>query len=135
MMSNAVSSSPDFYTLEVAPGGGFAVRGWNDKTHVSIHPTQRAAHAEAKRLNLEGHASAPVDLPEPLLHAAAIRAEIDGMSVTQWISSVVDDRLRMDELNDRLFSRRVRGGDVAELRAILDLAPDVPPMPGDELEP
>ena len=57
------------------------------------------------------------------------------MSVTQWISSVVDDRLRMDELNDRLFSRRVRGGDVAELRAILDLAPDVPPMPGDELEP
>jgi hypothetical protein len=119
----------------VAPGGGFAVRGWNDKTHVSIHPTQRAAHAEAKRLNLEGHASAPVELPEPLLHAAAIRAGIDGMSVTQWISSVVDDRLRMDELNDRLFSRRVRGGDVAELRAILDLAPDVPPMPGDELEP
>jgi hypothetical protein len=57
------------------------------------------------------------------------------MSVTQWISSVVDDRLRMDELNDRLFSRVKRGDDVAKIRAILDLAPDNPPMPGDELEP
>jgi DNA-binding GntR family transcriptional regulator len=133
-MSKSILKSHDFYTLQVAPGGGFGVRGWKDKTIVSIHTSQREAHAAAKRLNLEGHATASVDLPEPLLQAAAIRAEIDGLSMTDWIASIVDDRLRMDELNDRFHQRIADGASAKAIREILDLAPDVPPMPGDELE-
>jgi hypothetical protein len=134
-MSNPAIDITDFYTIQVAPGGGFGVGGWNDKTILSIHRTQREAHAEAKRLNIEGHATAPVELPEPLLRAAALRAEIDGKSMADWIASVLDDRLRDEELNDRLWKRHAEGASPRSLREILSLGGNNPPDPGDELEP
>jgi len=80
--------------------------GWNDQTVLSIHEKQWQARAEARRLNLEGHAAVPVELPETLLYGAAIRAKIDGVFVADWISSAVEERIRNDELSDRIFRRR-----------------------------
>jgi hypothetical protein len=47
---------------------------------------------------------------------------------------MVADRVRDEAVTERFFLRRQRAGDAKELLAILDMAPDVPPIPGDELE-
>jgi hypothetical protein len=132
-MSRAASSSAEFYTLEVGPDGGFAVRGWNDQRVVGLHETQREAVAAAKRLNLEGHATSPVELPEPVIYGAAQRAEKDGMTVADWIASAVEEHIRNDELSDRVWRRHAEGASPKALREILDLIRDNPPDPGNEL--
>jgi predicted DNA-binding ribbon-helix-helix protein len=156
-MSRTASSSAEFYTLQVGPEGRFAVRGWNDQRVVSLHEKQREAVAAAKRLNLEGHATSPVELPEPVIYGATQRAEKDGMSVADWIASVVEDRVRNEELADRIFGRVAEGGNARDildllgsadadyfraraarasgrsLGEILDQGRDNPPDPGDEL--
>ena len=133
LMSRAASSSAEFYTLQVGPDGGFAVRGWNDQRVISLHETQREAVAAAKRLNLEGHATSPVELPEPVIYGATQRSEKDGMSVEDWIASVVEDRVRNEELADRIFGRVAEGGNARDLLALLGDGPGREPDPGDEL--
>jgi hypothetical protein len=133
-MSKAASSSAEFYTLQVGPEGRFAVRGWNDQRIVSLHETQREAVAAAKRLNLEGHATSPVELPERVIYGATQRAEKDGLSVADWIASAVEERIRNEELADRVWHRHAEGAPPKALREILNLiAGDNPPDPGDEL--
>jgi hypothetical protein len=133
-MSRAASSSAEFYTLQVGPEGRFAVRGWNDQRIVSLHETQREAISVASRLNLEGHATSPVELPEPVIYGATQRAEKEGMSVADWIASAVDERIRNDELSDRVWRRRAEGASPRTLREILGLmGGNNPPNPGDEL--
>jgi hypothetical protein len=75
-----------------------------------------------------------VELPDPLMHDATLSAERAGVSVSTWIRDMVAARVRDEAITERFFRRRARAGDAAELLAILDKAPDVPPMPGDELE-
>jgi hypothetical protein len=133
-MSRAASSSAEFYTLEAGPSGGFVVRGWDDQRIVSLREKQRDAIAAAKRLNLEGHATSPVELPEPVVYGATQRAEKDGVSVADWISSAVEERIRNDELSDRVWRRHAEGAPPKALRQVLDLiGGDNPPDPGDEL--
>jgi hypothetical protein len=78
-------------------------------------------------------ATISVELPDPLMHDASMRAQKEGVSVSTWIHNMVADRIRDEAVTERFFLRRQRAGDVKELRAILDKAPNVPPMPGDEL--
>jgi hypothetical protein len=79
-------------------------------------------------------ATISVELPDPLMHDATLRAEKAGVSVSTWIRDMVADRVRDEAVTERFFLRRQRAGDAKELLAILDMAPDVPPIPGDELE-
>jgi hypothetical protein len=76
-----------------------------------------------------------VELPDPLMHDAMLRAEKAGVSVPVWIRDMVADRIRDESITERFFLRRQRAGDAEEFLAILDKAPDGPPLPGDELEP
>jgi len=128
-MSNTVSNPPDFYTLAVGPNGGYVVRGWNDHTVLSVHDKQFQAREEAKRLNLEGHETAPIELPETLIYGAAVRARLDGMSSTDWIRSAVEERIRNEELSDRMFRRQSKGASREDINEILDLMRDLPEPP------
>jgi cytochrome P450 len=76
----------------------------------------------------------PVELPDPLLHDAAMRAEKAGVSVSTWIRDMIEDRIRNEEVTARFLRRRAAGASGDDLLAILDKAPDTPPQPGDELE-
>jgi hypothetical protein len=78
-------------------------------------------------------ATISVELPDPLMHDVSMRAQRAGVSVSTWIHNMVADRIRDEAVTERFFLRRQRAGDAKELRAILDMAPNVPPMPGDEL--
>jgi hypothetical protein len=73
-----------------------------------------------------------VELPEPLLEVASSHAEKAGTSVSVWIREMIAERVRNEELTERFFQRRLAGGDAEQFAAILDKAPDVPPIPGDE---
>jgi hypothetical protein len=75
----------------------------------------------------------PVELSEPLMQDATEIAEKNGMSVSTWISSTVAERLRAERLSAEFFRRRAAGADGKTLLALLDLAPDREPDPGDEL--
>ena len=75
----------------------------------------------------------PVELSEPLMQDATEIAEKSGMSVATWISSIVAERLRAERLSEEFFRRRAAGADGKTLLALLDLAPDRTPDPGDEL--
>jgi hypothetical protein len=75
-----------------------------------------------------------VELPDPLMQDASARAEQAGVSISTWIQDMVASRIRDEQITERFFRRRARAGDAAEILAILDKAPNVPPMPGDELE-
>jgi hypothetical protein len=75
----------------------------------------------------------PVELSEPLMHDAAQIAKKSGMSVANWISLTVAERLRAERLTEEFLRRRAAGADGKTLLAILDKAPDCEPDPGDEL--
>jgi hypothetical protein len=69
-----------------------------------------------------------------VIYGATQRAEKDGMSVADWIASVVEERIRNDELSDRVWRRHAQGAPPKALGEILDLIRgDRPPDPGDEL--
>jgi hypothetical protein len=68
-----------------------------------------------------------------VIFGATQRAERDGVSVADWIASVVEERIRNDELSDLVWRRHAEGAPPKALREILDLIRDNPPDPGDEL--
>jgi len=76
----------------------------------------------------------PVHLSGSLLQAASDQALRNGVSLEDWLLSVAADRVRDAYITEKYFSRKPQPGDAAEILAILDKAPNVPPMPGDELE-
>jgi hypothetical protein len=68
-----------------------------------------------------------------LMHDAAEVAEKNGMSVANWISSTVAERLRVERQTERFYRMRAAGTSGKTLLEILDKAPDREPNPGDEL--
>ena len=68
-----------------------------------------------------------------MIYGATQRSEKDGMSVEDWIASVVEDRVRNEELADRIFGRVAEGGNARDLLALLGDGPGREPDPGDEL--
>ena len=77
-------------------------------------------------------ADSPVMLPEHVLRAAEVQARLHGVTVDQWVSRAVVERLDTDEGAREYFRRRAAGATGEALRAALDAVPDNPPEPGDE---
>jgi len=75
----------------------------------------------------------PLKLPDSIKKAAQRLAREDGVSLNQWISSAVAQKVGVVETAADFFKRRAAGAAPADLKNFLRAAPDVPPMPGDEL--
>jgi hypothetical protein len=72
------------------------------------------------------------NLPESLLHRAEELAREDGVSLDTWVTSAVAQKIGAVETAAEFFRRRAAGAGKG-LQSYLDLIPDNPPMPGDEL--
>jgi len=74
-----------------------------------------------------------VEIPKPTFDDAQRVAAQSGMTASDWISAAVSERLRDQHLTAEFYRRRALGGDRNTLIALLDQAPDIDPVPGDEL--
>lgn len=75
----------------------------------------------------------PLKLPASIKRAAERLAKEDDVSLNQWISAAVAQKIGAVETAD-FFRRRAGTAKAEALKAFLDRAPDVPPMPGDEID-
>lgn len=74
----------------------------------------------------------PLKLPLSVKKAAQRLAKEDGVSLNQWISVAVAEKVGVVETAASFFVNRSKGPR-EDLAALLRTAPDVPPIPGDEL--
>ena len=74
----------------------------------------------------------PLNLPTSLKEQASRLAKDDGVSLNQWITVAVAQKISAVETAARLFARRGANAKPNALQRYLDEAPDVPPVPGDE---
>lgn len=72
------------------------------------------------------------DLPNSLLKRAEELAREDGVSLDIWVTSALAQKIGAVETAAAFFQRRSAGAGKG-LTSYLDLIPDHPPMPGDEL--
>ena len=77
-------------------------------------------------------ASYPLRLPQSLREAVSQAAERDGISVNQFITLAVAEKLAAID-TVRFFEERAGRADLARFRQILNRAGGEPPRPGDEL--
>ena len=75
----------------------------------------------------------PLQLPISLKETAVRLAKDDGVSLNQWITSAVAQKIGAVEAADEFLKRRAAGARPGDLTRHLDEAPDAPPAPGDEL--
>lgn len=75
----------------------------------------------------------PVSLPPSLGNAALKLAEEDGLSLNEWVSIAVAQKIGSVETAEAFFKRRAYGADQIDFLDILRNAPDRAPDPGDEL--
>ena len=75
----------------------------------------------------------PLKLPASLKETAVRLAKRDGVSLNQWITTAVAQKIGAVETAAELFERRAVGSTPGDLTRYLDNAPDSPPPPGDEL--
>jgi hypothetical protein len=78
-------------------------------------------------------AAVPVELPPSLGNAARKLAEEDGVSLNQWVSLAVAQKISSVETAETFFKRRSQGAEQVDFLEILGSAPDRTPDPGDEL--
>jgi hypothetical protein len=71
-------------------------------------------------------------LPDSLHERARELASRENTSLNQFIALAVAEKVATLETT-RFFRERAQRGDLETLRTLLDRAPDVPPMPGDEV--
>ncbi len=74
------------------------------------------------------------EVPENLMQDAVQSAAREGKSLQQWVRSALEERVRLERSAEEFFKKRAAGATGEGLRWALDNAPDVPPMPDDELE-
>ena len=72
-------------------------------------------------------------LPASLKEAAARLARNDGVSLNQWITAAVAQKIGAVETADELLARRAAKANPGDLIRYLDGAPDAPTEPGDEV--
>ena len=60
-------------------------------------------------------------------------AKEDGISLSQWVSIAVAQKISFVETAEAFFERRSRGSETIDFLEILRNAPDRPPEPGDEM--
>ena len=75
----------------------------------------------------------PLHLLASLKEAAACLTRNDGVSLNQWITAAVAQKVGAVETADELLARRAAKAKPSDLIRYLDAAPDVPPEPGDEV--
>ncbi len=78
-------------------------------------------------------ATQAIHLPKSLEREAERLAREDGVSLEHWVSLAVAQKIGSVESAAEFFKRRSRGVTPDRLHEILKLAPDLAPMPGDEL--
>jgi hypothetical protein len=74
------------------------------------------------------------ELLEPLAKDIERSAALEGKSPQQWVTSVLEERFRIERLTEEFFKKRAAGATGDGLRWALDNAPNRPPDPGDEFE-
>jgi hypothetical protein len=77
----------------------------------------------------------PLKLPASLKREAERLAKADGVSLNQWITVAVAQKVTAVESAEAFFRRRAGEAKAEDMKAILARVPDVPPMPGDEIAP
>ncbi|MGD0293676.1 MAG: toxin-antitoxin system HicB family antitoxin [Terracidiphilus sp.] len=78
-------------------------------------------------------ATIPIKLPPSLGNAARKLAEEDGVTLNQWVSLAVAQKISSVETAEAFFKRRSQGAEQVDFLEILHNAPDRAPDPGDEL--
>jgi hypothetical protein len=78
-------------------------------------------------------ATYPLKLPASIKAAAARLAKEDGVSLNQWITAAVAQKIGAVETAADFFKRRAGNASPEDLRAFLANAPDILPEPGDEI--
>ena len=78
-------------------------------------------------------ATYPLKLPASVKAAAARLAKEDGVSLNQWIAAAVAQKVGAVETAAEFFRRRAGEASPEDLHAVLALAPDRAPDPGDEV--
>jgi len=74
----------------------------------------------------------PLRLPEALMDDARGLAKAQGVSINQFLATVIAERIGELKALSHVRSRIARA-DLAQARAMLALVPDVKPMDGDEM--
>jgi hypothetical protein len=80
-------------------------------------------------------ATYPLKLPLSIKAAAERLAREDGVSLNQWITSAVAQKIGAVETAAEFFKRRAAGAKPHYLAELLARVPDRPAEPGDELPP
>ena len=75
----------------------------------------------------------PLKLPDSIKAAATRLAREDGVSLNQWITAAVAQKVGAVETAAEFFKQRGQGATPGDLRAILARIPDRSPDPGDEV--
>jgi hypothetical protein len=73
-----------------------------------------------------------LQIPESLLKRAEELAREDGVSLDIWVTSALAQKIGAVETAAEFFKRRAQGSGKG-LQYYLDMIPDAPPDPGDEL--
>jgi hypothetical protein len=73
-----------------------------------------------------------LEIPESLLKRAEELAREDGVSLDVWVTSALAQKIGVVETAAEFFKRRSAGASKG-MGYYLDMVPDVPPDPGDEL--
>jgi hypothetical protein len=74
----------------------------------------------------------PLRLPEALMEDARGMAKAQGVSINQFLATVIAERVGELKALNHIRSRIARA-DLAQARAVLALVPDRAPLEGDEL--
>jgi hypothetical protein len=77
--------------------------------------------------------SYPLKLPASIKDAAARLAKEDGVSLNQWIASAVAQKVGVSETVVHFLKRRAGTHVPADMMDVLASAPDIAPLPDDEL--
>ena len=78
-------------------------------------------------------ATYPLKLPASIKAAAARLAKEDGVSLNQWITAAVAQKIGAVETAADFIKRRAGDARPEDLKKFLASAPDIPPEPGDEI--
>jgi len=75
----------------------------------------------------------PLKLPQSIKRAAERLAKEDGVSLNQWISVAVAQKVGTMETAAEFLRCRAGDAKVEDLKKFMAMLPDAEPMPGDEL--
>ena len=93
----------------------------------------RSSAAETRKTKDVVRYKYPLNLPASLKEEAARLARNDGVSLNQWITAAVAQKIGAVETAARPFARRAANAEPGDLQRHLKRVPNVPPVLGEEL--